>query len=414
MPAAIVKAGHALLVTASHDISVLLPGSSIEQDRRGRHLAGERGLRRTLVELFRSDTMSCKLVAHVLAAAGLTLLAPATFAQSPGAGRLPPSPRAKPAIPVAPPGWTLPRTPWGAPDLQGFWSNATLTSLERPAGYGDRVVMTAEETAKAESEAPTADAAAPKAANPDTKGAAPGAYWTDAASSVMRINGEARASFVVEPKDGRIPALAPEAIAARNARRAAFPRGPDFGRGDNPESMTLAERCLKDFGSSSGPPMMPLSYNNTYQLVQTPTAVMIQVEMVHDVRIIQLTRDRTRPGVIQQWMGDTIGWYEGDTLVAETRNLRPGQGFRGADNAPIIEKWRRINDQQIVYSFEINDPKAFIAPLRAEQAWNATPGPIYEYACAEGNYSLATILGGERRADETAAEAARPAKGGKK
>jgi hypothetical protein len=360
--------------------------------------------------------MSCKLGAPLLAAAVLAIAPPVISAQTIGARPGSAAPQTRQVAPVAPPGWTPPRTAWGAPDLQGFWSNATLTALERTADYGDRLVMTPEEVAKAEREAPAADAAASKGTSPAAKGGVPpaAAYWTDAANSVMRINGEPRASFVVEPKNGRIPALAPEAIAARKARSAALPKGPDFGRGDNPESMTLAERCLKDFGSSSGPPMMPLSYNNTYQIVQTLTSVMIQVEMVHDVRIIELTRDRKRPGVIRQWMGDAIGWYEGDTLVAETRNLRPGQGFRGADGAPITEKWRRVNDQQIVYSFEINDPKSFIAPLKAEQAWNATPGPIYEYACAEGNYSLATILAGERRADENAAQEAMPAKGRKK
>jgi hypothetical protein len=180
---------------------------------------------------------------------------------------------------------------------------------------------------------------------------------------------------------------------------AAIPRGPEFGRGDNPESLTLAERCLKDFGSSSGPPMMPLGYNNTYQIVQTPTSVMILVEMVHDARIVELTRDRKRPPVIRQWMGDAIGWYEGDTLVVETRNFRPGQGFRSADNTPIVERWRRVNDQQILYTFEIDDPKMFTAPLKAEEAWNAAPGPIFEYACAEGNYAFASILAGERQAD---------------
>lgn len=363
--------------------------------------------------------MSGKRRALLLTAAGLALLAPQVSAQTPDSSRSKSSSQARQAIPVAPAGWSPARTPWGAPDLQGFWSNATLTSLERGADYGDRLVMTPEEIAKAEGDGAGGNAADPKAARSGAKGGPSpsgdaGPYWTDAANAVMRINGEARASFVVEPRNGRIPALAPEAIAARKARSAALPKGPDFGRGDNPESMTLAERCLKDFGSSSGPPMMPLSYNNTYQIVQTPTSVMIQIEMVHDVRIIQLTRDRMRPGVIRQWMGDTIGWYEGDTLVAETRNLRPGQGFRGADNAPIIERWRRVNDQQIVYSFEINDPKAFVAPLKAEEAWNATPGPIYEYACAEGNYSLATILAGERRADEKAIEDVKPAKGNRR
>jgi hypothetical protein len=150
--------------------------------------------------------------------------------------------------------------------------------------------------------------------------------------------------------------------------------------------------------------MMPLLYNNTYQLVQTPNDVMILTEMVHDARIVHLTHDRSRPAVIRQWMGDAIGWYEGDTLVVETTNFRPGQTFRGApETVKLIEKFRRVNDQQMLYSFEINDPKVFTAPIKAEITMTSTPGPLYEYACHEGNYALEHMLAGQRRADELAA-----------
>jgi hypothetical protein len=322
--------------------------------------------------------------------------------------------------------YVAPRNAMGQPDLNGLWTNATLTTLERPPEYGDRLVMTDAEANGIEGTEAATTAEANRATNPSDRvtdlpvncgrgfsgvNCGYNSFWVDPGSHVMNVNGEFRTSFLVAPANGRLPQVAPAAVAARAARPRP-PTGPDFGRGDNPESMTLAERCLKDFGSSSGPPMMPLLYNNTYQIVQTPTDVMIQVEMVHDVRIVHLVdKDhpvRARPDSIRQWMGDSVGWYEGDTLVVVTANFRPGQGFRGVD-APITERFKRINDRQILYSFEINDPNAFTAPIKAELAMNATPGPLYEYACHEGNYALPHILAGERRADEEAARTGRPA-----
>lgn len=273
--------------------------------------------------------------------------------------------------------YAAPRNASGQPDLGGLWTNATRTMLEREASYGDRLAMTPEEAAKL-------------SPDPDNR--------------VMDVNGEYRTSFLIEPRNGRLPALTAEANAARTARMAMSPRGAGLSRGDNPESMTLAERCLKDFGSSSGPPMMPLGYNNTYQIVQSPDHVAILVEMIHDARIISIAKSKNaathRPAAIRQWMGDSVGWYEGDTLVVETTDFRPGQAFRGApENLKVIERFRRVNDKQILYSFEINDPKVFTAPIKAEVAMNATEGPLYEYACHEGNYSFANMLGGQRIMD---------------
>jgi hypothetical protein len=262
-----------------------------------------------------------------------------------------------------------PRNAMGQPDLSGLWTNATVTQLERDPRFGDRLTMTREEAGKlnASDETP-----------------------------VMDVNGEYRTSFLTSPASGKLPALTPEAKAARAGRLAEFPRGLGFARGDNPESYTLAERCLRDFGSSSGPPMMPLGYNNTYQIVQTPDHVMILVEMIHDARIIPLNA-KHRPGAIQQWMGDPIGWYEGDTLVVETTGFRPNQAFRGGPgDMKITERFRRVADGQILYAFEVNDPKVFTAPVKAEIAMNATEGPLFEYACHEGNYSFANMLSGQR------------------
>lgn len=268
--------------------------------------------------------------------------------------------------------FTPARNAMGQPDLSGLWTNATATQLERDPRYGDRLVMTAQEASAA-----AAGAEAP----------------------LMRINGEVRTSFLVSPADGRLPPLTPEAMKARADRLAGFPRGYGFARGDNPESYTLAERCLRDFGSSAGPPMMPLGYNNTYEIVQTPDHVMILVEMIHDVRIIPLNASH-RPAVIEQWMGDSVGRYDGDTLIVETTNFRPNQAFRGGPgNLKVIEKFRRVDVNQIVYSFEIDAPDVFTAPIRAEIAMNSTPGPLFEYACHEGNYSFGSMLAGQRAAE---------------
>jgi len=264
-------------------------------------------------------------------------------------------------------GYAAPHNTQGQPDLSGYWTHATSTVLERDPKYGDRLVMTPEEA--------------------------------DAADDEMVVGDEHRTSFLVAPANGQLPDLTPKAKAARADRMAAYPTGLDYMRGDNPEGMTLAERCLRDYGSLLGPPMMPVGYNNNYQIIQTPDHVVISVEMIHDTRIIPLD-GKHRPDAIRPWMGDSTGRYEGDTLVVETTNFRPNLAFRGApDSMTLIERFRRISDTQVLYSFEINEPEVFEAPIRGELAFNATPGPIYEYACHEGNYSFPNQLLGHRIAE---------------
>jgi len=188
------------------------------------------------------------------------------------------------------------------PDLAGYWTHATATNLERDPKFGDRLVMTQQEAAEAEDE--------------------------------MVIGDEHRTSFVVSPPTASCPSLTPAAKAARADRIAQLPLGIGYARGDHPEGMTLAERCLRDYGSLLGPPMMPVGYDDDYQIIQTPDYVVILVEMIHDVRIIPLAGEH-RPDVIRPWMGDSLGHYEGDTLVIETTNFRPDLAFRGAlDHAP--------------------------------------------------------------------------------
>ena len=253
------------------------------------------------------------------------------------------------------------------PDLAGYWTHATATNLERDPKFCDRLVMTQQEAAEAEDE--------------------------------MVIGDEHRTSFVVSPANGQLPELTPAAKAARADRIAQLPLGIGYARGDHPEGMTLAERCLRDYGSLLGPPMMPVGYNNNYQIIQTPDYVVILVEMIHDVRIIPLA-GKHRPDVIRPWMGDSLGHYEGDTLVIETTNFRPDLAFRGApETMRLTERFRRISDTQLVYAFEINEPTIFEAPIRAEVAFNAMPGPVYEYACHEGNYSFPNQLMGHRIAE---------------
>jgi len=264
--------------------------------------------------------------------------------------------------------YSAPLNSAGQPDLAGYWTHATATTLERDPKFGDRLVMTVEEA--------------------------------EAMSDEMMIGAEHRTSFLVAPANGQLPALTLAAKAARADRLAEYPRGVGFQRGDHPEGLTLAERCLRDYGSLLGPPMMPVGYNNNYQIIQTKDHAIILVEMIHDARIIPLTTEH-RTDVIRPWMGDSIGRYDGDTLVVETTNFRPNLAFRGApETITVTERFRRISDTQVLYSFDIDEPGVFTAPIRAELAFNAMPGPVYEYACHEGNYSFPNQLLGHRIAEQ--------------
>jgi len=174
------------------------------------------------------------------------------------------------------------------------------------------------------------------------------------------------------------------------------------GRFDNVNDRPLAERCLLGFGSTSGPPMLPVLYNNNYQIVQTPDHVMILVEMVHDARIVRM--NGTHPSKeVRQWLGDSIGHWEGDTLVVDTTNFSDKVSFRGSsENLHIIERFTRTDANTILYRVTIDDPTTFTKIWTLEYPFVATPGPIYEYACHEGNYAMTDILGGARKADTEA------------
>jgi hypothetical protein len=314
-------------------------------------------------------------------------------------------------------GYKVPRTADGHPDFQGNWTNASLTSLERPAKFGDRSVMTVEEAAEIEGTAakhveenakPTDPTLGiqdlPKDCGYGFSGTNCGYnnFWVDRGSQVTRVNGEPRTSFIVSPANGRLPPMLPAARQQLAAKSAAFRKG--AGPVDGPEIRSLGERCLMSFGSSAGPPMTPQMYNNTYTIVQNRDTMMILVEMVHDTRVVRVNGKHV-PGNIKKWMGDSVGRWDGDTLVVETINLHPQQSIRGAnENVKITERFTRVAADQILYQFRVEDPTIWPEPWMGEEVMSATNEKLYEYACHEGNYALPGILAGAREEERVAAE----------
>ena len=327
------------------------------------------------------------------------------------------APPAKPA-----PAYNAPKNEYGQPDLQGVWTNATLTEFERPAEYGDRLTMTPQEVAKAEGDNAKAVADGNAPTDPKLKvtdlpyncgrgftGVDCGynAGWVDPGTTVMRVAGEPRTSLITRPANGRTPPLLPAARQRLQALYAQF-RGA-YQHADNPETRALGERCLLSFGNSAGPVMLPLLYNNNYQIVQTKGEVAILVEMVHDVRIVRLGGTHL-PASLRPWMGDSIGHYEGPTLVVETTNFPPQQNFHGSsENLKVTERFTRVAPGRILYQFTVEDPTVWAEPWGGEYEFGATKGPIYEYACHEGNYALKDILAGARAQEQQATAGPPPA-----
>src|ERR1700675_1621867 len=305
--------------------------------------------------------------------------------------------------------YKAPLNAYGQPDLEGTWTNATLTVLERPKEYGERRGMTEEEVKKVEGEDAklVADGNAPT--DPKVKttdlphdcgrgfsgaGCGYNAAWIDPGSTVMRVNGEPRSSFITDPADGRLPPYKPGVTAPGMEQYA--------HRGENPENMALSERCLTSFGYSAGPVMLPLLYNNNYEIAQSKDTVAIVVEMVHDVRIIHIGGKHRTDGE-RPWMGDSIGWYEGPTLVVETSNFPQQTALRGAwKELTVTERFTRVGPHRVLYQFTVKDPTVWDIPWSGEYEFSAAKGRIFEYACHEGNYALEGILAGAR-ADEAAA-----------
>ncbi|THD77372.1 MAG: hypothetical protein E7812_15690 [Phenylobacterium sp.] len=312
------------------------------------------------------------------------------------------------------PAYKAPHNAFGQPDLEGVWTNATITPLTRDAKYGARNVLTKAEAeaAEAATRAQVARADAPTPADAtvkDLKNADCGADgisgfncgynqgWKDPGTAVIDINGEKRASILVEPADGRFPPMTKDAQDRMRARMAKMRAG---GWYDGPEARAPGERCLVGFGSSSGPPMLPVMYNNNYQIVQTRDEVTILVEMVHDVRHIRLNAAHG-PSSVKLWMGDSVGHWEGETLVVETTNIRPETAFRGAsENEKVVERFTRIGPHKILYRFTVEDPATYTRPFSGEMTLNPAKGRVYEYACHEGNYAMTGMLAGARAAEK--------------
>jgi hypothetical protein len=242
-------------------------------------------------------------------------------------------------------------------------------------------------------------------------------FWLNQGSAYTEVGGQIRTSIVVDPPDGQVPlcneaARKPIALARATPTSTADDRQDGTaappGAYDNPEQRPLSERCLLGFLSTSGPPALPdYFYNDLHQIVQSPDSIMILTEMVHDARIVRMNAQHL-PKTIRRWMGDSVGHWEGDTLVIDTTNFNDKTRFRGStEDLHVVERFTRVDANTLLYRFTIEDPDTWDRPWSGEYTWPATDKPIYEYACHEGNYALGSVLRGARRqeAEEAAAQA---------
>ena len=363
----------------------------------------------------------------------------------------------------------IPRTADGHPDLSGMYDLATLTPVERPNGLP--AVMTDEEAAKREKQAIAVEKAgavpidgnrtAPPKGGDGSLGPAGNvggynSFWIDRGNQYTVIDGQKRTSIVVDPPTGRVPALTAAARERMAARTAYLRQTSDQGESkdpglgppgsyDDPERLTLAERCLLGFGSTSGPPILPnyfynnlhqivqtpdtvmiltemvhdarvirmgpnaaphppalpdYFYNNLHQIVQTPDSVLILTEMVHDARVVRMNAEHVPP-TVRKWMGDSVGRWEGDTLVVDTTNFTEKTRFRGSSpDLHVVERFTRTGPKTLLYRFTIDDPKTWAKPWTGEYTWPITSEHLYEYACHEGNYAMGNILRGARMGED--------------
>jgi hypothetical protein len=297
----------------------------------------------------------------------------------------------------------IPRTADGHPDFQGVWTNATITPLERPSRLKDKPTLSDAEAAAFEKsdaeelQKQDGQSDGPLIAAAGSSGT--GGYnvlFVDRGTELARVDGVKRTSLVVDPPDGRVPPLTDEA----KKRIAGMMRS--FNRYDSIKERPLSERCIIGFGSTSGPPMMPVLYNNNYQIVQTPDTIMILIEMVHDIRIIRMNGTHP-PADVRELLGDSVGHWEGDTLVVETVNFEPRMAIQGnavSDAAKVTERFTRIDADTVTYQFTVDDPKTWVKPFSGEYNMVHIDGNVYEYACHEGNYGMANNLSGARATEK--------------
>ena len=333
----------------------------------------------------------------VVAATAMTLLSPALLAAQ--------AERPAPAGAGAENGWTPPRTPWGEPDLQGTFSNRTITPFERPENVAGREFFTPEEVAALETRAAerSGDEDRAKGTRADVERAY-NDFWWDRGTKVTTL----RTSLVVDPPDGQVPELTEEARkrAAEESKRPAHRGAGASGRGtDSWLDRSTFERCI-----TRGMPaaMSPTAYNNNYRITQSPGFVAIEIEMLGGTRVIPTDGRPHISGSIRQWMGNSVGRWEGDTLVVETTNFTDNVLYRGAaENLHLLERITRVGPDEIDYRVTVADPTTFPRPWTLAIPYVNTGEEMFEYACHEGNYGMIGILEGARAEERAAAEAGR-------
>lgn len=303
-------------------------------------------------------------------------------------------------VPVAAGEWQPSRLPWGAPDLQGVWTNATVTGLERMVGLDTLVISEQQALALEHQDADNSREIDDLPAGELPSGEIVGGYnsaWLDRGTRLLRINGEPRTSIIVSPATGKVPYSVEGWIRYWWSLIQSQKR-------NNPEEQLNGDRCVVGYGSTGGPPMLPVLYNNNYQFVQTPGQVTILVEMNHAVRTIRIDGEPLPPQ-IRPWLGDSIGHWEGDSLVVRTTQFHPQQSMRGAikhqlyvgKDSVVTERFTRTGADGILYEFTVEDDEIYRQPWRGELMFTPSNGQIYEYACHEGNYGMTNMLAGERR-----------------
>jgi len=294
---------------------------------------------------------------------------------------------------AATPSWIPPRTAGGQPDLEGVWSNPTLTPLERPAEFAGKPVLT-------EQEAGAYVQRHLQEVNTDRRdggaqvdvGRSYNEFWRDRGNDLVA---DRRTSLIVDPPDGRIPPLTP----AARKRVEESQQWMQAHATDGPEGRSLGERCIT--WPTSGPPMLPGPYNSDMRIVQAPGYVVILIEMIHDVRVIPLDGRPHLSPQVREWMGDSRGHWEGNTLVVDTTNFTPEYSFHGSDaNLHLTERFTRVSPDAIQYEFTVDDSTAFTKPWTARIPLNKAAGTVFEFACHEGNYALTDILAGARAAEK--------------
>jgi hypothetical protein len=315
------------------------------------------------------------------------------------------------------PNYKAPRTADGRPDLQGVWSTASLTALTRGGGRGganiDTLVIPPEKISQLLNGAQYVQAArdSQKRTDPNSgvftdrnPDAGYNAFWIDPGSEYGRVNGEWRSSWITSPANGQIPYNR----AGNNAAGSRMTSATTINN-TGPEVRTLGDRCLVSFANQGGPPLTNAMYNNNIQIVQTPDHIMLDIEMNHDARIIRIQKPGEKearlPDTIEQWFGDSIGWWDGDTLVVETRNPHRLQA-RGriplSKEGKVIERFKRVSDVEIDYTYEVIDPISYTQTWTGQMPLRQSKEKVFEYACHEGNYALPGILRGMAEGRDTA------------